>query len=128
MENIQYFVHYDNVTNDLLGYYTTDRFKVEDIPTPNQEVTFEEWQAAITLGANALINGSLEYVEPVLPAEERDAINRKWRDRELVLTDPYMLSDRPLEPGQKAQVIQYRQALRDYPDDWIRPDRPSFLD
>ena len=44
------YAHYDSMTYKLIGWYSNDLHDV--IPTPNIEVTNEEWQTAIDANAN----------------------------------------------------------------------------
>lgn len=60
-------------------------------------------------------------------------LERRGRDLELIRTDWCVLIDSPLSPEERAEIIQYRQALRDVPAqagfplniNW--PTRPKFL-
>jgi hypothetical protein len=44
---------------------------------------------------------------------------RFWRDRELAMTDKLMAPDYPL--GNKEEWVEYRQALRDIPENFSNP-------
>ncbi|WP_018250305.1 hypothetical protein [Orenia marismortui] len=41
------FVHYDDVTGELKGFYTNDIHKEEDVPSPYIEISEEEWQTCL---------------------------------------------------------------------------------
>jgi Phage tail assembly chaperone protein len=53
-----------------------------------------------------------------LSDEEFMRLVRFERDKKLAETDPWALSDRTITPEQTA----YRQALRDFPSNVVRPD------
>lgn len=46
------YVHYNENTNKILGYYSKDVHK--KIPTPNIEITDEEWKEALAINANCV--------------------------------------------------------------------------
>ena len=49
------YVHLEKDTNKLLGWYDSQIHK--EIPTPNIEVSDEDWQEAININANCYENG-----------------------------------------------------------------------
>lgn len=49
------YAHYDEINGKLLGWYDLDIHS--SIPTPNVEVTDEEWKSALDKGANCIENG-----------------------------------------------------------------------
>lgn len=56
--------------------------------------------------------------------EEKIQEVRYHRDNKLLATDVYMLSDFPITEEQKAELLLYRQALRDMPENPAFPDIP----
>lgn len=64
--------------------------------------------------------------------EERTR-RRNLRDTWMKITDAYMWPDRNLDEAQMAELLAFRQALRDYPveeakvTDWVWPTQPSFM-
>lgn len=40
---IKYYINYNKETNKKLGFYNTEVYKFEDIPTPNFEINEDEW-------------------------------------------------------------------------------------
>jgi len=62
-------------------------------------------------------------------AKKKENLERDWRDSELRETDLMMLQALAGESGRdKAKLIQYRKALRDYPDNSGFPNgkRPTL--
>lgn len=51
------YAYIEGKTNKLLGWYSDDIHGVPNIPTPNIEVSDEEWQEAISINANCYENG-----------------------------------------------------------------------
>ena len=86
---------------------------------------------------NAMIKDRGEYYECVAIPEptlaERSERIRGQRDAKLQETDVYLLSDYPISEAEKAQVIEYRQQLRDlpmqtgFPDEIVWPEKPACL-
>lgn len=57
------------------------------------------------------------------PTDEQKAEQeRQWRDSELSSTDVYLLEDFPISAEDKTRILNYRQLLRDYPQ---QPDFPN---
>lgn len=56
--------------------------------------------------------------------EEKEREVRYHRDNKLKATDVYMLSDYPISEEQKQELLMYRQALRDMPENPEFPDVP----
>lgn len=75
-----------------------------------------------------------EIPEPPAPTEEELAAQiRAKRDSLIAATDYLMASDYPIEEDKKAELVVYRQALRDVPEQegfptsvtW--PEKPEWL-
>lgn len=64
----------------------------------------------------------------------QEAAERAWRDAEIARTDYLALADYPLEAGMRAELLTYRQSLRDwpaaagFPESSRRPAAPAWLD
>ena len=56
------YAHYDEKEKTLLGYYDDEIH--DTIPTPNIEISDEDWAKAITIGANSVKDGKMIYVSP----------------------------------------------------------------
>ena len=53
---------------------------------------------------------------------------RAWRDDLLRKSDWTQMSDSPLSDSKKQEWATYRQALRDFPADWVPTDTANFPD
>lgn len=73
------YAHYNDQTGEVNGYYADDIHDV--IPTPNIELTEEQWQAACGKHMR-VVNDALEEIPPVPPtyAELRAAEYPDFRD------------------------------------------------
>lgn len=68
--------HIDN-NNNLLGWYDTDIHTT--IPTPNIDVTEEEWQDAISISANTFENGKfIKKDKRTQEDKDRDKEEEDW--------------------------------------------------
>lgn len=79
--------HYEESTQKLLGWYDTDFH--ETIPTPNVEISQEEWQKAIDINANYVdIDTKVLSVMDFRTAGEisLDEINAKWDSLDIFLS------------------------------------------
>lgn len=74
------YAHYDEQTGEVKGYYADDIHEV--IPTPNVELTDEEWQVACSKHMR-VVNGALEEIPPTPPtyAELRAAEYPSFADQ-----------------------------------------------
>lgn len=112
------------------------------IPADAIAVTEAQWRELLELQGQGktitVFSGRVLAAEPARPsAEDQLAAIRARRDRLLVATDAMVsVPDFPITPGQRDEVVAWRQALRDFPDaiaprlpldvvDW--PARPSWL-
>lgn len=108
----------------------------EDNPASN---TFKKYaEAAAWCDANnAMLEDKGDYYEVVaIPApttEELTAQVRAQRDALIAATDYLMASDYPLSDEKRAELITYRQALRDvpgqggFPTTIVWPEKPDWL-
>ena len=77
---IQIFAHYEAATGEILGFYTSDIHDV--IPSPNIELTREQWFAA--LGGGWMVkDGALAEKPPHEPtaAEQVGALTAEYEPR-----------------------------------------------
>ena len=63
-----YHAHYDEATGKILGFYTP-AVHGDAIPTPNVELTEEQWQAAVG-GGWMVADGALMEIPPYVPTVE----------------------------------------------------------
>jgi hypothetical protein len=116
MEN-RIFATY-NSEGQYTGFYHTEFFNIEDIPTPNIELTEAQWNE--TFDVRCLVIDGVHTVAPL----SNDEINqqrlislRSERDKLLRDSDwTQMVSDIPLTEAKKEAWRVYRQALRDLPE------------
>lgn len=126
MSDIRYFTHYDSGSGEILAHYPTDLYPdIDSIPTPNIEITFDEWQTAI---------GSLHIVTdgvltPYTPTDEEELNSiRRVRDRLLSDSDWVVLPYSPITGSKLDEWITYRQALRDITSQtppYVLPTQPE---
>lgn len=102
-----------NETGDYTGFYTKE-IHGDNIPTPNVELTEEQWQEATT-GRYKLIDGVHTHNPPTqeqLDANEL-AIARSNRNNLLNQSDWTQLPNNPLTSEKQEEWAVYRQQLRD---------------
>lgn len=74
-----FYAKYDSESGELLGYYEED---IEEDST-YLSLTFDEWQAALAVNANIVVDGVLVYIEPIaapLTVEEQRLKLKDQRD------------------------------------------------
>lgn len=108
---------------EILAYY--HRQPMSHIGTI--EISGEQWQQQINLGATHVINGEPRCLIRTADASLDNMMQRRWRDNELLITDRYTLADFPITSERRAQVLNYRQALRDMPQTGVKPVRPQWM-
>lgn len=99
------------------------------IPADAIAVDESRWMALLTAqGEGKVISieaGRVVAIDPVPTAEEQLAAIRARRDRLLLATDPMVtVPDYPITEEQRAELLAWRQALRDFPD-LVAPTLPS---
>lgn len=99
------------------------------IPADAMPVSEAEWHNLLAAQGEgkmiAVEAGRVVAVDPVKTAEEQLAAIRARRDRLLLATDPMVtVPDYPITVEQRAELLAWRQALRDFPDA-IAPSLPS---
>lgn len=126
--DIKYFGNYDITTGDYLGFYPTDVWDEEKIPTPKIELTYDEWQTAVS-GRCKVVNGIHTYFP--ITQEELDAkelsIVRSKRDSLLKESDWVVLPYSPITGTKLEEWITYRQQLRDVTNSkpYVFPTQPQ---
>lgn len=126
MSDIKYFANYDNTTGEILGFYPTDLYpNTDSIPTPNIELTFDEWQTALG-SKHIIVDGSLSPYQPT--NEEQLNIIRRLRDGLLTESDWVVLPYSPITGSKLDEWISYRQELRDITSQtppYVLPTQPE---
>lgn len=115
-----------NETGDYTGFYTKE-IHGDNIPTPNVELTEEQWQEAIT-GRYKLVDGvhtHNPFTQEQLDAKEL-SIARSKRNNLLKESDWTQLPNNPLTAEKQEEWNVYRQKLRDIPKTipYIFPEPP----
>jgi hypothetical protein len=115
-----------NETGDYTGFYTKE-IHGDNIPTPNVELTEEQWKDAIT-GRYKLVDGihtHNPFTQEQLDAKEL-SIARSNRNNLLKDSDWTQLPNNPLTVEKQEEWNVYRQKLRDIPKTipYIFPEPP----
>jgi len=115
-----------NETGDYIGFYTKE-IHGDNIPTPNVELTEEQWQEAIT-GRYKLIDGvhtHNPFTQEQLDTREL-SIARSKRNNLLKESDWTQLPNNPLTAEKQEEWNVYRQKLRDIPETipYVFPNPP----
>lgn len=113
---IRYFGHYNSNTGDYEGFYPTDIYpNISEIPTPNIELTKEEWREARSPKRFRVIENT--HTEVPYTSEEENirtlSATRTKRDNLLKETDWVVLPHSPITGSKLDEWVTYRQALRD---------------
>jgi hypothetical protein len=102
------------------------------------DILVKKYQNALWTVSADDYNSLVWYPENVLPKptetelrafDEEVSLELRWdkvknkRNKLLALCDWTMLSDSPLDSANKAQWIEYRQALRDVPQQGVEPEQ-----
>jgi hypothetical protein len=104
-----------NETGDYTGFYTKE-IHGDSIPTPNVELTEEQWQEATT-GRYKLVDGihtHNPFTQEQLDAKELLIVKSK-RNNLLKESDWTQLPNNPLTVEKQEEWDVYRQKLRDIP-------------
>lgn len=113
MEETKYFGHYDPTTGKYLGLYPTDVWDEELIPTPNIELTYEEWS---TVSDRCRVIDGVHTIVPYTEKELNDIELETIRNRRNSLlkdSDWTQLPNSPLSEKEVNEWAIYRQQLRD---------------
>ncbi len=129
---MRYYAHIDH-NNRLLGYYNDDLH--DTIPTPNVELTYDQWQSCLDIGANKISDEGVGELFDFRNTEEREADVRLYRDHMLFTSVDPMVSNplrwAGLTTAKQAEWATYRQALLDvpqqagFPNDITWPEEPT---
>lgn len=123
--------HY-NENGEYNGFYHTDVWDIEKIPTPYIELTEDQWNE--TFDVRCRVVDGVHAAFPLTSDEIYDQHMRALRaERDKLLRESdwtQMVSDIPLTEAQKEAWRVYRQALRDLPqtvdlDNIIYPSKPE---
>ena len=118
------FVAYNATTFEFEGFYDEGR---KDMPSTVAEVNADTFLDDKGQHTHFNPTTNVFYTPPETIQQQQETQNRAWRDRILIETDKYVLLDFPITTQQKDEVVIYRQGLRDYPINWIKPTPPTFL-
>jgi hypothetical protein len=113
---IKYFAHYNNESGDYLGFYPTDVYSdYNSIPTPNIELTQDEWREARGNIRFRVINGAHTEVPYTTDEETEKQLQsiKIHRNSLLKQSDWVVLPHSPITGSKLDEWITYRQALRD---------------
>ena len=124
-----YYATYDS-NGDYTGFYTKE-IHGENIPTPNIELTEDQWSEAQSNRCRVI--SGVHTIVPTTTQEETEkkyAILRSERDYLLSQSDWTQFPDSPLSSDKKAEWASYRQALRDLPstadiNNVVYPNKPQ---
>lgn len=126
----KYFAHYNNESGDYLGFYPSDIYSdINSIPTPNIELTQDEWREARGTARFKVINGMHTNVPYTLNEENEKQLQSIKIDRNSLLkqSDWVVLPHSPITGSKLEEWIIYRQQLRDIPNQtppYILPTQP----
>lgn len=117
---MKFYLHYDKTTTLFLGWFIDEVNPI--IPTPNIEVTREEYELYHTLMSEnqkqiSVLNGKV-VVAQYVPVYSWEDI-RMERDEKLDSTDWTQLPD--VDENKRSRYAMYRQALRDVPQKYNTP-------
>ncbi|MAD65975.1 MAG: hypothetical protein CMK24_00655 [Porticoccaceae bacterium] len=116
---MKYYAHI-NPDNRLLGYYTDDLH--DTIPTPNIELTQEQWLTSLNNNYNVINSDGSGSVVDFSTDEEKASVIRGVRNAELAATDWRASIDVTMSDEWRT----YRQALRDVPTQHGFPENISW--
>jgi hypothetical protein len=112
----QIFAHIDD-NGFLQGWYNTDVFTLEEIPTPRIEVTKTQWQNALDQNHNKIASdGTSSYEDPRSTeeiAEHELEVNNKLARRYLAETDWYVIRFQETGEAIPQEILDERAAARD---------------
>lgn len=118
MEERIFYGNY-NDEGDYIGFYLKE-IHGDRIPSKVIPITEDQWKQALN-GHCKVINGKHTYIEPIPPTQEEinaQILNNIREQRNFLLSecDWTQLSDCKLSEKKKNEWINYRQALRDFPN------------
>ena len=91
-----------------------------------EEIIIENTEEIIIENTEEIIIEKTEEIIEEIPYCNHGLLKNQ---RNLILneTDKYMMPDYPLTPEQLIIAKEYRQALRDFTNNWILPNKPDFI-
>lgn len=126
------------------GFYARE-VHGKNMPSDVVEITEAEHTALLAGQSSRTVIVADEAGRPILqsaPSEQLAAVERDWRDAEVSSTEWLVARHRDeqdmqlvttLTPAQFTDLLEYRQALRDwpqavgFPDQLLRPKEPSWV-
>ncbi len=114
---MRYYAHIDH-NNRLLGYYTDDIH--DTIPTPNVQLTYDQWQSCLDINANKISDEGVGEVVDFRTLDEKAEDIRRYRDFLLseevdpIVSNALRWAD--LTAAKQAEWTQYRTDLLNVPD------------
>ena len=126
----KYFAHYNNESGDYLGFYPSDIYSdIDLIPTPNIELTQDEWREARGNVRFKVINEVHTEVSYTTDEENEKQLQsiKLHRNSLLKQSDWVVLPHSPITGSKLEEWILYRQQLRDIPNQtppYILPTQP----
>ncbi len=116
--------HYAHVTDtgELLGWYNYDVH--DSIPEPNIEFTEQEWQEAISINANCIVDGKLVKID-IRTKEQKAKDARFVRDSLLKKLDSLVYNPlrwQEFSSEQKESLAKYRLDLLNVPEQFGFPE------
>ena len=113
------------IDTKLQGWYSDDIHS--EIPTPNIEVTDEQWQEALSINANCYENGEFLHKDLRTVEEIQEQEQAQFRaERNQLLAQADIEINKLDDLGKDSSSWRaYRQALRDSTESWVLPTKPE---
>ena len=114
---MKYYAHIDH-NNRLLGYYNDDIH--DTIPTPNVQLTYDQWQSCLDINANKISDEGVGEVVDFRTLDDKAEDIRRYRDFLLsdevdpIVSNTLRWAD--LTAAKQAEWTQYRTDLLNVPD------------
>ena len=118
------YAHLEKNTNKILGWY--DKSIHSEIPTPNIEVTDEQWQEAINMNANCYEDGEFIVKDFRTQEEIIQQEQAQFRaERDVLLKEADIEINKLDDLGKDSSAWRvYRQSLRNSTLTWVLPSKP----
>lgn len=109
------YVHY-NKSNKILGYYDKKIHKV--IPTPNLEISNDNWKEAVEIGANIVKDGKLIKEDTRSEKQKKEASDKQKKAEIKALfksieVDEFKISDIPTLSTRVASAVRLSESAID---------------
>ena len=124
---LRHFLNYNEESGEILGLHNIEEGEsINTLPTPNIELSHDEWQTAIHNRCK-IVSGKL-MIDGYSNDEIMEGV-RVTRNNLLKESDWTQFPDSPLSTEKRTEWSVYRQALRDLPttvdlSDVIFPTKP----